>query len=486
MNALTLDIRMQQKSCSPAHLVFVEMEDKKPILPSGYEEWMPAIKEGFSKEGKMRIIWKEEKPLILFNVGLRSSISLDKWRNFAAMIYKKLAEESILKIDLFLPKESSSEMVQAIAEGFWLASYRLVDMRSEMTLKEMSPSITHIYLIGGPRDVKLDKVHDLVKAVFMARYLVDHNASLITPSYLASVAEGIGKQSGVFDVAVHSRSFLQEKGMGLFCAVAQGSTEEPRLITLRYRGDEKSDDYIAFVGKGVTYDTGGYNIKPTGSMESMKCDMAGAGALLGLADYIGRQKPKINVILAIGATTNMVGPDAYLPGDVFTSYRGMTVEVTNTDAEGRLVLADVLAYTEDMANVKAIIDIATLTGAAELAFGMEFAACYATETLEKRLLKSALDSDEGLWPMPLSERYDPLLQSSIADMVNSPKKRGGSINAAARFLRKFTKAPHFAHLDIAGVAMTTEHRRPYQTSAATGFGVRLFAHLLEEWTWEGL
>ncbi|MGE5196112.1 MAG: leucyl aminopeptidase family protein, partial [Anaerolineae bacterium] len=271
---------------------------------------------------------------------------------------------------------------------------------------------------------------------------------------------------------------LEQEKMGLILAVNRGSNREPVLIILEYLGDEKSKERTAVIGKGITYDTGGLNIKPTGSMETMKSDMAGAAAVLGLIKAAIATGLKANIIGVIASTENAVGPLSYKPGDVYTSFSGKTVEISNTDAEGRLVLADAISYTQERLKPTRLIDLATLTGGILIALGEEAAGLFSNDDhLASELLAAGENTYERLWRFPLFNEYKEAVKSSIADLKNSGGRKASSITAAM-FLQCFVKNIPWAHLDIAGTAYLTDARL-YHPTPATGYGVRLLIDFFE-------
>jgi len=263
--------------------------------------------------------------------------------------------------------------------------------------------------------------------------------------------------------------------------VGQGSIRESQLAVIKWYGAaDKSAQPIAFVGKGVCFDTGGISIKPAENMEDMKWDMGGAGAVAGLMHVLAGRKAKVNAIGILGLVENMPDGNAYRPGDVLTSMSGQTIEVINTDAEGRLVLADALWYCQDRFKPKFMVDLATLTGAIIIAIGDDLAGCYANdETLAANLLAASKDEDEGLWRMPLPASYDKRIDSMIADMKNTGGRPGGSITAAL-FLQRYTNGTPWAHLDIAGTAWRKPSAAPTSPDGATGFGVRLLNRMVQD------
>ena len=266
---------------------------------------------------------------------------------------------------------------------------------------------------------------------------------------------------------------MKKLGMGALLGVAQGSVREPRLLVLRWNGGKPGVPPVAFVGKGVTFDTGGISIKPAAGMEAMKWDMGGAGAVVGAFKALALRKAKANLVGICGLVENMPGGNAQRPGDVVTSMSGQTIEVINTDAEGRLVLADALTYVQRNYKPTTIIDLATLTGAILVSLGHEFGGLFTPDDkLADALLEAARESGDKLWRMPLGESFDRLIDSQIADVKNVGPREGGSITAAEFIHRFVDEGVKWAHLDIAGMAWADKAGTTYD-KGATGFGVRL-------------
>jgi leucyl aminopeptidase len=270
---------------------------------------------------------------------------------------------------------------------------------------------------------------------------------------------------------------MKKLGMNALLGVGQGSVRESCTVIMRWNGGKKGDDPIAIIGKGVCFDTGGISIKPAGSMEDMKGDMAGAACVVGLMHVLATRKAKVNAIGAIGVVENMPDGNAQRPGDIVTTMSGQTIEIINTDAEGRLVLADVLHYVNKRYKPQFMIDLATLTGAIIVALGHEHAGLFANDDkLADRLLEAGLATGEKLWRMPLGPEYDKKLESKFADMKNVGGRDGGAITAAQVLLRFVEKTP-WAHLDIAGTAMGSP-QTDINRSWGSGFGVRLLNQLV--------
>jgi leucyl aminopeptidase len=298
--------------------------------------------------------------------------------------------------------------------------------------------------------------------------------NVCTPTYLADRARELAERHGL-EITVLDRAAMRAEKMGALLAVAQGSVEEPRFIVLEYRGGGDAPP-VALVGKGVTFDSGGISIKPAASMEEMKYDMSGAAAVLGTFELLGRLRPAINVVGVVPATENLPSGTAVKPGDVVTAQLGKTIEIVNTDAEGRLILADALSYVRRF-KPAAILDAATLTGAVVVALGHHAIGLMGTdEGLLGEVRAAGERAGERCWPLPLWDEYRELLKSEIADLKNSGGRSAGAI-AGGWFLREFAEGAPWAHLDIAGTAYT-DSEGPHQAKGPTAIGVRLFAEFL--------
>jgi leucyl aminopeptidase len=281
------------------------------------------------------------------------------------------------------------------------------------------------------------------------------------------------------DVEVLTEAQMKKLGMRALLGVAQGSARPPRLAVMRWNGGKAKEAPLAFVGKGVVFDTGGISIKPAGGMEDMKGDMGGAAAVTGLLHALGARKAKVNAVGVIGIVENMPDGNAQRPGDIVTAMSGRTIEVINTDAEGRLVLADAIAYTEERFKPKFIIDLATLTGAIIVALGHQQAGMFATDdALAAALSAAGTATGELVWRMPLGKDYDKLIDSKFADVKNTGGRDAGSITAA-QFIKRFVKDTPWVHLDIAGTAMGSP-QTDVNRSWASGWGVRLLDRLVAD------
>jgi leucyl aminopeptidase len=318
-----------------------------------------------------------------------------------------------------------------------------------------APKLARVALLGTKKEAAsagrgLRRGAAVAAGVELARECGNRPGNHATPSFLASEAKKLGKQFGL-DVDVHDRRAIEKIGMGSFLAVAQGSDEPPRFIVLRYQGAAATKAPIVLVGKGITFDSGGISLKAGAEMDEMKFDMGGAASVLGTMRAIAELKPRINVVGLIVACENLPSGRALKPGDVITSLSGQTIEVLNTDAEGRLILCDALTYAERL-KPAAVVDIATLTGACVVALGHHHSGLFtADDKLAEQLLAASRSALDPAWRMPLDEEYDEGLKSNFADMANIGGRAGGAITAAM-FLKRFTAKYPWAHLDIAGTA----------------------------------
>lgn len=319
----------------------------------------------------------------------------------------------------------------------------------------------------------------IADGVFMTRDVVSELPNFLYPETFCDRAKEL-RQIGV-EVEFLGEDEMRDLGMNALLAVGQGSIRESKLCILRWNGGKSEDAPIAFVGKGVTFDTGGISLKPSNKMHEMKYDMAGAGVVLGLMRTLAARKAKANVVCIAGLAENMPSGNAQRPGDVWTTMSGQTIECQNTDAEGRMVLADALWYTQDRFNPKAMINLATLTGAIVVALGEEHAGLFSNnDKLAERLFKLGSETGEKVWRMPMGEAYDKAINSTVADMKNVGNPGTGGSITAAQFLQRFVNNVPWAHLDIAGVSWA-DKAKDLCAAGASGFGVRLLDRLVKQY-----
>ncbi len=373
------------------------------------------------------------------------------------------------------------EQAAAVASGVRLRAYKFDRYKTKKKDGEDAALRADVSLavgdVAAARKAFAPGAH-IVDGVIMARELVNEPPNVLFPEEFARRASQLRKL-GV-GVEVLDVKAMTKLGMGALLGVAQGSTRPGRTVIMRWNGGKRGDQPVAFVGKGVCFDTGGISIKPAGSMEDMKGDMGGAACVVGLMHALAARKAKVNVVGAIGLVENMPDGNAQRPGDIVTSMSGQTIEIVNTDAEGRLVLADVLWYVAKKFKPKFMVDLATLTGAIMVALGTEYSGLFSNnDELADRLTKVGLATGERVWRMPLGPEYDKQIDSQFADMKNSGGRHGGSITAA-QFLQRFVDETPWAHLDIAGTAMGAP-KSDINQSWGSGFGVRLLDRLVTEY-----
>jgi leucyl aminopeptidase len=318
----------------------------------------------------------------------------------------------------------------------------------------------------------------IADGVVLARDLINEPANVLYPGEFARRAAGLRKLGVIVEVL--DVAAMKKLGMGALLGVGQGSAHEPKIVVMRWNGGKRGADPLAFIGKGVCFDTGGISIKPAQGMEDMKGDMAGAACVVGLMHALATRKAKVNAIGAIGLVENMPDGKAQRPGDIVTTMSGQTIEVINTDAEGRLVLADVLHYVNKRFKPRFMIDLATLTGAIMVALGQEYAGLFSNDDkLVERLIKAGEATGERVWRMPLGPEYDKIIDSKFADMKNTGGRWAGSITAA-QLLQRFVNKTPWAHLDIAGTALSSP-QTDINKSWSAGWGVRLLDRLIEDY-----
>jgi len=365
-----------------------------------------------------------------------------------------------------------------VALGAVLRAYRFDRYRTKEK-PEDKPRLARLSVLAADRakaEAAFAPLKAVASGVFLSRDLVSEPPNVLNP---AEMAERCRKLSDLgVEVEVLGPQEMRRLGFGALLGVAQGSVNEPRMVVMRWNGANKGKP-VAFVGKGVTFDTGGISIKPAGGMEDMKWDMAGAGTVIGLMAALAGRRAKADVVGMVGLVENMPSGSAQRPGDVVKSYSGQTIEVINTDAEGRLVLADVLWYCQEKFDPQFMVNLATLTGAIIVALGHEHAGMFSNDdALAERLIAAGQASGEKVWRMPLGDAYDRLIKSEIADMKNVGGRPGGSITAA-QFVQRFVNSKPWAHLDIAGTAWSTKDAACVP-KGATAFGVRLLDRLVAE------
>jgi len=421
--------------------------------------------------------------LIVFGLGKPAELTKDDWRAFGGAVFAELqkakAEASAVLLDVPEGVELSAEAAAEFAMGAKLRSYAFDAYKSKKKDDETAKELKLTLAVADPKAAR--KAWGIAEAVtdgvILARDLVNEPANVLGPVEFAGKAEEL-KKLGV-EVEILGEKEMKKLKMAALLGVAQGSVRPPRLAVMRWNGGKKGTAPVALVGKGVVFDTGGISIKPAAGMEDMKGDMGGAAAVIGTMHAIAARKAKANVIGVIGLVENMPDGNAQRPGDIVTAMSGTTIEILNTDAEGRLVLADALWYTQGKYKPAIMIDLATLTGAVLVALGNLNAGLFSNnDGLAGKLLASAEASGEPLWRLPLSKEYDKLVDTPNADVKNTGGRFAGSITAA-QFLQRFANDVPWAHLDIAGTAFGAPKDDICQ-SWASGYGVRLLNQLVAD------
>jgi len=417
-----------------------------------------------------------KKIALIVGVGKENELSLTSLRRIIAksILNPFLKRSRSVEILLHAQKE---EIVCSSIEGGLLGTYV---WRKHATEKKSSAHEKEISIIADKKPL-YDKTIKICAGVNFARDLINDNADTITSVYLEKVIRQMIQQHKNIKITVLNKKQLKAKSLNLHLAVNQGSRKEPKLIIIKYIGNSKNKKYTAIIGKGITFDTGGLNLKPTGSMETMRYDMAGVGAVIGTLKNTIALQSKQNILFVCAIAENAIGSCAYKPGDVIKSYSGKTVEILNTDAEGRLVLADAISYIKKNYKPAQIIDIATLTGACAIALGNDYSALITpNEKLATQLLNAAQKTDDRIWRLPHYEELKDSVRSKIADIKNTgyPKGVGGTITAA-EFLRQFAEETPWAHLDIASTAFVENDSRLYFNYGATGAGIRLLTYFID-------
>ncbi|MBD3391261.1 MAG: aminopeptidase [Chitinivibrionales bacterium] len=458
-----MKIKTASRPGSDTHIGFVLKGDMKN-----------AIKDFEAEKDTITVRYKGKRTVIYCGLGERTECTSRTIRAAAAAGIKKAAELKRKAVSVLdTPVDCRSDAcARAAIEGALLGAYSFSKYKSKKPA-----AVTGIEFVT--KEISSQEANDifrLCRAAWYTRDLVNDNASVTTPEHLAAEARAIAADKSV-SVEILDERAIRKKGLGLLWAVGKGSPYPPRLALMEYKGDPSSKRKIAVVGKGITFDSGGQNLKPSGHIETMRCDMAGAAAVLGLMRALTSLKPKLNVVGVITCAHNAVGSNAYFPGDVYTSYAGTNVEITNTDAEGRLALADAFAYVQKHYRPSHVIDLATLTGSVVMALGDTVAGLFAnSDALAQSLYHAGEKTGERLWRLPLYEEHSESMKSDHADLRNTSKlKRGyaGSITAAA-FLKEFVgKKVSWAHIDIAGTAFNEGEARGEVPKYGTGFGVRL-------------
>ncbi len=472
----------------PAAVLFT-FENERPAGPAGLHQLLRNVgKKEFHGGDKQQLLLHtagklRPQRLLLVGLGKRAQFSHETLRRAAGHAVKKLTAAGLDRAAVALPDTASAaDAVTDIVDAALLAGYHYTEFKSNDENHTALAALT--LCVRDPHGAKqaAARAQVIAESANFAREIGNRPGNVVYPEVLADYARQLAKDCGL-KCTVLDKPALQRAKFGGLLAVGSGSTHDPRLIVLEYGAPTGKP--VALVGKAITFDSGGISIKPSEKMEEMKFDKCGGVAVLGAMRAIAKLKPAVPVLAVIASAENLPSATSYRPGDIVTSYpgkdkRGVTIEVLNTDAEGRIVLGDALAYARER-GARAIIDFATLTGACVVALGPFAAGLLGNdETLQDKIRAAAERTGERVWTLPLWQEYKDKIKSDVADIKNTGGREGGAITAAA-FLAKYVGDTPWAHLDIAGTAWTTtEH--PYFAKGATGYGVRLLAELLTRWS----
>ncbi|WP_445492357.1 leucyl aminopeptidase [Niallia sp. 03133] len=424
------------------------------------------------------------KRIIFVGLGKEKELTFDKLKEVFGAAWKEIKKdkwkETSVYIDSFVTEKlNASEVSHAFSEAFALSTYEFAGYKQKSNEPEKRIEAITVFSKADQQEVEASLYVGFVygRGTNSARDLVNLPGNMLKASDLAEYAQNLAVTYD-FDIEILEKEDMLKLGMGAFLAVNQGSVEPPKMIVLKYQGKENWQDVIGLVGKGITFDTGGYSIKPKTGIVGMKTDMGGAAAVLGAMEIIGEIKPEQNVVAVIPSTDNMISGAAFKPDDVITSMSGKTIEVLNTDAEGRLVLADAVTYAKHH-GANYLVDVATLTGGVIVALGMETTGAMTNnEELFEQVLEASQAAGEQIWRLPIFECHKEKVRSSaVADLNNSPTRDGHAIMGGA-FIGEFAEGTPWVHLDIAGTS-TTRSAYPLGTAGATGAMTRTLALLVE-------
>ncbi|MEE8341626.1 MAG: leucyl aminopeptidase [Candidatus Neomarinimicrobiota bacterium] len=439
-----------------------------------------AIKNGDvkGKKGETSLFFGKKKRILLVGLGDKKKFDEEAIRLAGGTVIKTAIAKKLktVSMELFGNKKAAS-FNQALAEGIILGSYQFIAYKTQD--KELFEIDSSSVANADPQALKRGSI--IANAVCYARDMENHPGNVTTPTKLAKLAKDIASEGGM-KLTVFDRKKFTEMGMGALAGVAIGTGEAPKFILLEYKGGKADEKPVALVGKGLTFDSGGISIKPAAGMDEMKFDMCGGGLVLGVMKAVAQLKPKINIVAAVPATENLSGARAYKPGDILTAYNGKTIEVLNTDAEGRLILADALAYVSKHYKPQYMLDFATLTGAVVIALGHVATGIMGTdEKLINKVKNSSKNTGERVWEFPLWDEYCEQIKSEIADIKNVGNARQAGTIAAGAFLKEFVGEDiPWVHFDIAGTAYNQKEKSYTYKKSATGANIRLVLDLIKK------
>ncbi|AHK63088.1 Cytosol aminopeptidase [Chlamydia avium] len=476
-------------------LPFWKIKDKAKCaatVAKDYEAIYQSALDNFTgKSGATELLYSleqvPEKRVLLLGLGKNEELTSQEVLEAYARATRILRKAKCKTVNVILPTISTmhisaEDFVKNLAAGMLSLNYNYP--RYVRDISNTDPLLTKVTVYGIVAKIAeriFRKEESIFEGVYLTRDLINGNADDITPKKLASIAQGLAKEFPSLDANILDKEAILKEKMGLFAAVSKGAAVDPYFIVLSYQGKPKSKDHTVLIGKGVTFDSGGLDLKPGKAMLTMKEDMAGAATVLGILSALAALDLPVNVTGIIPATENPIDAAAYKMGDVYVGMSGLSVEIGSTDAEGRLILADAMTYALKYCYPTRIIDFATLTGAMVVSLGEDVAGLFSNnDILAQNLIDSSMETGEPLWRLPLVEKYDKALNSDIADMKNIGNNRAGAITAAL-FLRRFldNHSVAWAHLDIAGTAYREKDEDLFP-KYASGFGVRCLLYYIEK------
>ena len=479
---VTINYKNKSSNTNSSNLIMFSDENfnisplKKHISSSEHTFIKDLIKTKDIKKKILSFDISSKRKIIL--VSLKKNIKNSDVENLGAKFYDlfKDIKQNTYNLDSNTISEKSKNFVGNFLNGLKLKSYTFEKYKTKKNIKNITVNVIGKNKPSNKEQIKFKAIEE---GTFYTRDLVSEPGNVLHPDEYAKRLNSLKKYG--LKVSVYDEKKLKKLGMNTLLGVGQGSIRGSYLVTIEWNGLSKKSKPLAFVGKGVCFDTGGISLKPAKFMEDMTYDMAGSAVVVGLMKTLALRKAKINAVGVVGLVENMPGGNAQRPGDIVKSYSGKTVEILNTDAEGRLVLADALTYTEEKFKPKFIVDLATLTGAIIVSLGSEYAGLFSNDDrLSKQLIDAGEQVEEKVWRMPLNKNFDKLIDSKNADMQNINYVGGAGSTTAAQFLQRFilNKTP-WAHLDIAGMAFS-KYGGALNSGGATGYGVRLLNKLIED------
>ncbi len=430
------------------------------------------------KSSETSLLYGKKKKILVVGLGDKKKFDEKAIRLAGGTVLKTAISKKLktVAMEVFGGGGQGTSFSQALVEGIVLGSYQFITYKTQD--KELFEVSSATVINGDTKAVLKGSI--IASSVCFARDVQNHPGNVTTPTKLAHLAKEIASEGGM-KLTVFDREKFTKLGMGAFAGVALGTGEPPKFILLEYKGGKSNEKPIALIGKGLTFDSGGISIKPSASMDEMKFDMCGGGLVLGVMKAVAQLKPKVNIVAAVPATENMSGEKAYKPGDILTAYNGKTIEVLNTDAEGRLILADALAYVSKHHEPQYMLDFATLTGAVVIALGHVATGVMGTdEKLVEKVKNSSKNTGERIWEFPLWDEYCEQIKSEIADIKNVGAARQAGSIAAGAFLKEFVgEGIPWVHFDIAGTAYNNKESSLTYKKGASGVIIRLVLDMIQ-------